>query len=105
MGRDMDEDVPRNNNGKVTKRVPKGTSAYQAAWIVDSEDEDYSEDDDEDDDMEMTLDNGDDHVEPADLVFGSNSNNDDIDEEYEEIELEEKGGYKDELDPEEERRQ
>ncbi|KAG2218809.1 hypothetical protein INT45_005456 [Circinella minor] len=105
MGREMDEDMSRNNNGKVTKRVPKGTSAYQAAWIVDSEDEDYSEDEDEDDDMEMTLDNGDDHVEPADLIFGNNNNNDDIDEEYEEIELEEKGGYKDELDPEEERRQ
>ncbi|KAI9246121.1 hypothetical protein BDA99DRAFT_527523 [Phascolomyces articulosus] len=101
MGREMDQDVPR-ADGKVTKRVPKGTSAYQAAWIVDSEDEDYSEDD-EDDDMEMAVDNnGDDDVQPAEAEFGSGSH---IDEEYEEIEMESKGGYKDELDPEEERRQ
>lgn len=30
------------------KRVPKGTSAYQAAWIIDSDGEDFDEDDDED---------------------------------------------------------
>ena len=24
---------------KIVKRVPKGTSEYQAAWIIDSEDE------------------------------------------------------------------
>ena len=32
---------------KITKRVPKGTSEYQAAWIVDSGDE--NDEDDEDD--------------------------------------------------------
>ncbi|KAI9499343.1 hypothetical protein BDB00DRAFT_880972 [Zychaea mexicana] len=99
MGREMDDDRPQ--SGKVTKRVPKGTSAYQAAWIVDSEDEDYSEDD-EDDDMEMAVDNDEDDVQPADYELGRSN---DLDEEYEDIELEEKGGYKDELDPEEERRQ
>ena len=30
-----------------TKRVPKGTSAYQAAWIVDDEEEDGLDDDEE----------------------------------------------------------
>lgn len=34
---------------KRVKRVPKGTSAYQAAWIFDEDDED---DDDADDDIE-----------------------------------------------------
>lgn len=39
---------------KRTKRVPKGTSEYQAAWIEENEDEDDGEDDeDEDDDEEM----------------------------------------------------
>ncbi|KAI8148996.1 hypothetical protein BJV82DRAFT_663344 [Fennellomyces sp. T-0311] len=94
MGRQMDQD------GKVTKRVPKGTSAYQAAWIVDSEDEDYSEDED-DDEMDMAMDNEDD-AEPADVEFSQSSA---LDDEYEDIVLEEKGGYKDELDPEEEQRQ
>lgn len=43
---------------KDIKRVPKGTSAYQAAWIVDSEDENESEDDysDMDDEMEVNQD-------------------------------------------------
>ncbi|XP_050723085.1 pre-rRNA-processing protein TSR1 homolog isoform X2 [Eriocheir sinensis] len=35
---------------KYTKRVPKGTSEYQAAWIVESDDEGGSVGDDEDDD-------------------------------------------------------
>ena len=39
---------------KRTKRVPKGTSEYQAAWIEENEDEEDGEDDeDEDDDEEM----------------------------------------------------
>ena len=39
------------NEKKVVKRVPKGTSEYQAAWIINSDDEgDNDEDDDDDDD-------------------------------------------------------
>ena len=34
---------------KVVKRVPKGTSEYQAAWIINSDDEGDNDDDDEDD--------------------------------------------------------
>ncbi|KAK4052993.1 ribosome biogenesis protein tsr1 [Microbotryomycetes sp. JL221] len=34
------------------KRVPKGTSAYQAAWIIDESDGEYEQGDDDDDDME-----------------------------------------------------
>ncbi|XP_064632502.1 pre-rRNA-processing protein TSR1 homolog [Lineus longissimus] len=39
-------------NKAVVKRVPKGTSEYQAAWIVDSGDENEDDDDDDDDDDE-----------------------------------------------------
>lgn len=45
------------NQKKVTRRVPKGTSDYQAFWILDDEDEkaeeDVSDDDAEMDDAEM----------------------------------------------------
>lgn len=98
--RRMDEDEER-SSGKVKKRVPKGTSAYQAAWIVDSEDEEYSEEEDDDGDMRMEMDD-DEVVEPAENSYPP----EDDDEQYEEIELENgKDEYKDELDPEEEQRQ
>ncbi len=35
---------------KAVKKVPKGTSDYQAAWIVAEEEEEEDEDDDDDDD-------------------------------------------------------
>ncbi|KAG9485824.1 hypothetical protein GDO78_008743 [Eleutherodactylus coqui] len=49
---------------KVQKKVPKGTSTYQAAWILDdeesgeedSEDHDYNDDDMDDDDQEDAMD-------------------------------------------------
>ncbi|XP_062567318.1 pre-rRNA-processing protein TSR1 homolog, partial [Saccostrea cucullata] len=34
---------------KLVKRVPKGTSEYQASWIVDSEEEEINDDDESDD--------------------------------------------------------
>ncbi|XP_053257368.1 pre-rRNA-processing protein TSR1 homolog [Podarcis raffonei] len=42
---------------KMTKRVPKGTSAYQAAWILDNNDEleSGSEEDDEEEDKEENM--------------------------------------------------
>ncbi|KAI9323514.1 hypothetical protein BX666DRAFT_1887721 [Dichotomocladium elegans] len=88
-------------SGKVTKRVPKGTSAYQAAWIVDSEDEEYSEEEEDDSDMAMAVDNNDDDdvVAPAEFQFSSRDDED----EYEEVELESKQGYQDELTAEEEK--
>ncbi|KAI8376255.1 uncharacterized protein BYT42DRAFT_498260 [Radiomyces spectabilis] len=94
----------RSQEGKQTKRVPKGTSAYQAAWIVDEEDEEYSEyeDDDEEEMVDAdigTMDDGDD-VEPAE---GMSSFPDD--DEYEEIEMEGKNNDDDEFDAEEEARQ
>ncbi|KAI7898168.1 uncharacterized protein BX663DRAFT_525916 [Cokeromyces recurvatus] len=86
---------------EIKKRVPKGTSSYQAAWIVDEDDEDYSEVEEEDDDTMMQEDDDDDDdiVQPADSSFPIEE------EEYEEIELESKDTYKDELDAEEEARQ
>jgi pre-rRNA-processing protein TSR1 len=96
-GQSMDAD------GKVTKRVPKGTSAYQAAWIVDEEDE-YSDVDEDDDDQEI-MDDDDENVEPAGADTGFPTFDDD--EEYEHIEMngKEKAEDEDEFDAEEEDRQ
>ena len=85
------------DSGKRTKRVPKGTSAYQAAWIFDDEDEDDDDDEDEDDedtDEDGELDDEED-AESAGLIGE--------DEETEEIELDSRKGdaYRD-LDPEQE---
>ena len=38
---------------KVLKRVPKGTSDYQAAWITNSDDEEEPGDDENDEDNEF----------------------------------------------------
>jgi len=40
---------------KEIRKVPKGTSTYQAAWIIDSEDENDSEEDYSDEDMKMEV--------------------------------------------------
>lgn len=81
---------------KRTKRVPKGTSAYQAAWIVDDNDLDDDEDEDEDDEDEMEVEDGD---EAPQLVEAGDEDED----ETEEIELDSRteGAHRD-LDPEEE---
>lgn len=45
-GPDIDDSIPDAKNGttpKAVKRVPKGTSEYQAAWIVDESDEEDGE--------------------------------------------------------------
>ncbi|KAI9029985.1 hypothetical protein CLU79DRAFT_418195 [Phycomyces nitens] len=81
---------------KLKKRVPKGTSAYQAAWIPDDENEDYSDYEEDADDMMM--DDGDDVDSVGGGAFDEN-------EDYEDIELEEKKAEDDELDLEEEERQ
>ena len=95
MGHEMFEDRPQ---ATKTKRVPKGTSQYQAAWIVDSEDEDYSEDDeDEDGDMDMVQEDEEDVVPAAATEFPRD------DEESEQLELERRQEYQDELTAEEER--
>jgi pre-rRNA-processing protein TSR1 len=84
---------------KRTKRVPKGTSAYQAAWIFDDDDgeEDEGDEDDEmDDDEEEGI--AEDDAEGGDV--------DDEVEETEEIELDSrKGETHRDLDPEQEERE
>ncbi|KAI7882788.1 uncharacterized protein EV154DRAFT_471218 [Mucor mucedo] len=89
----------RNLDGddQIKKRVPKGTSSYQAAWIVDEEDADYSEEEEEEEDKMMDDEDDDDVVKPA---YPEEDEDD-----YEEIEMEGKDGYKDEFDAEEEARQ
>lgn len=80
---------------KRTKRVPKGTSAYQAAWIFDDDD---GEEDEDDDDMDEDGDLEDGDVAPQ-LVDAD-------EEETEEIELDSRRGetHRD-LDPEQEERE
>lgn len=71
----------RNMMKKRTRKVPKGTSSYQAAWIVDSDQEE--EDDDEasfDAEMDTSVK---DHVSEA---------QDYSDEEYEHVELDDRSG-------------
>ncbi|KAG2171939.1 hypothetical protein INT43_001415 [Umbelopsis isabellina] len=91
-----------NDGSKVTKRVPKGTSVYQAAWIVDEEDAEYSDIDDEDD--ENMMEDDDEDVEPAgaDTEFPSF----DDDDEYENLDMNGKENEEeDEFDAVEEDRQ
>ncbi|ORX57411.1 DUF663-domain-containing protein [Hesseltinella vesiculosa] len=103
---EADERVRRmqQDQASTKKRVPKGTSAYQAAWIVDEEDDDFYSDEDEDEDQAMTVDQEDyedDIIEPAGAMNGDVG-----DEEYEEIEMEKADNQEeDELDLEEEQRQ
>lgn len=88
-------------DSKRTKRVPKGTSAYQAAWIVDDDDGEGDEDEDEDEDDE-------DMSEDGEGMEGGDVDEDLIgdDEETEEIELDSRteAGHND-LDAEDEERQ
>jgi pre-rRNA-processing protein TSR1 len=85
---------------KRTKRVPKGTSAYQAAWIVDDDDGEGDEDDEDEDDEDMS--------EDGEGMEGGDVDGDLIgdDEETEEIELDSRteAGHND-LDAEDEERQ
>lgn len=82
---------------KRTKRVPKGTSAYQAAWIVD--DNDLEGDDDDEDENEMD-------VEDDDETLEINGGSDDEEVETEEIELDARaeGAHRD-MDADEEERE
>ncbi|GJJ78867.1 pre-rRNA-processing protein TSR1 [Entomortierella parvispora] len=87
---------------KAIRRVPKGTSNYQAAWIIDSDHE--SDDEHDEDDMEE-----DDRMDDDDLP--SARDNEDSGEEYEDLEEEaeeeekDEEVYEDELEDEEEARQ
>lgn len=87
------------------KRVPKGTSAYQAAWIVDDDEADDDDDDDLGSDMETDAgENGDSphhctSLGQALLIAVSDE------EEMEEIELDTREQQHDDMAPEEEEEQ
>lgn len=106
---DMDQEQPfptdeeiaaaqlENQKKKMVKRVPKGTSAYQACWIPDEEDvdgegededEDESEGDEEDEDfMSCNSDKESQHEEMS-QADGEEEVDEGVDEEYEEVALE-----------------
>src|SRR5437764_5658229 len=51
---DIPDALPGTTPKKIVKRVPKGTSSYQAAWIIDSgSDDEYEDYTDEDGDVNM----------------------------------------------------
>ena len=68
--------VEREDKSKAVKKVPKGTSEYQASWIIDSEEEEESgdekdgsdADDDDDDDDSILCDMRDDSDSDASMV-------------------------------------
>ncbi|CAG8658781.1 18905_t:CDS:10 [Dentiscutata erythropus] len=98
----MKSDIPNAPPGttprKIIKRVPKGTSSYQAAWIVDSDDDNSDGFSDEDGDINMCYEDDDSHLSNYEANYDE--------EEYEDIEVESKQtGLNDHLDPEEEDRQ
>lgn len=80
------------NSAKVKKRVPKGTSSYQAAWIVDSGDEQDDDDDEEDEDgmkaIDERMEEDDDEMESEDGMDEDDDDLDEEDEEYEDVALE-----------------
>ena len=86
---DMEENTSEGAVPKKTRRVPKGTSSYQAAWIVDEESEGGDDQQEEDyqgeDDFMMDAAQEVPEEEHEASVAGDVS-----DEEYEEIELEDK---------------
>ncbi|RGB27862.1 hypothetical protein C1646_717555 [Rhizophagus diaphanus] len=98
----IEDNILETTPKKTVKRVPKGTSTYQAAWIVDSgsdnDDEDYT---DEDGDINMTFENDVGKLSAEEEIDNENE------EEYEEIEVETRTSTLNDpkLDPEEEAKQ
>jgi pre-rRNA-processing protein TSR1 len=90
---------------KRTKRVPKGTSAYQAAWIVDEDEYDDGDEDEDEDEDEMDVE-GDEGEQAVADGFGREGGDEEDEEETEEIELDSRRGetHRD-LDPEQEERE
>ena len=104
-----DEEMSSNKGGAIGserrfKRVPKGTSAYQAAWIFDDEDDDGMLDRDGDgyEDRNGDMQN-DDQTDEQNEELNDPSVVHDEAEETEEIELDfRRGGTHRDLDPEQE---
>ncbi|GBB94661.1 hypothetical protein RclHR1_00240009 [Rhizophagus clarus] len=97
----IEDNMPETTPKKIMKRVPKGTSSYQAAWIVDSGSDDGEDYTDEDGDINMTYEN-----DTGKLLAEEEAGNED-EEEYEEIEVETRTSTLNDpkLDPEEEAEQ
>jgi pre-rRNA-processing protein TSR1 len=90
------ENKLRNMSKKRVRKVPKGTSSYQAAWIIDSDHEGDVEDDETVFDAEMDSSMKDDASEAQDYS----------EEEYEQVELDDRSGAFDStIDPEQEEKE
>uniref|UniRef100_A0AAV2J1V5 Pre-rRNA-processing protein TSR1 homolog n=1 Tax=Knipowitschia caucasica TaxID=637954 RepID=A0AAV2J1V5_KNICA len=82
-------EAEESRKNKRVMKVPKGTSDYQAAWIVDEENEDVdgesSEEDDDDDDMMDEAMEGDEDLHSQEPTSSCVSEDDDAEEEEEEV--------------------
>ncbi|TIB81263.1 DUF663-domain-containing protein [Wallemia mellicola] len=54
-GERLQEEAEAAEENAKSRKVPKGTSSYQAAWIVDDNDDDLSDDEESDEEAEMEL--------------------------------------------------
>nr|CAG8597561.1 7061_t:CDS:2 [Entrophospora candida] len=100
---ELPDALPGTTPKRILKRVPKGTSTYQATWIVDaqSEEEDFY-DDEEDDNMEVEgMEN------ELENNTGSHLTNfgDEDEYEYDEIEMDKKLNLSNQLESDEEDKQ
>ena len=88
--RNKEHEVPDVPFGGLTKKkVPKGTSSYQAAWILE----------DDEDGEELSSDDGMDHESVHSVTKSASSEEEE--EEYEEVDMESRVGHFDELGEEE----
>lgn len=69
---------------KRTRKVPRGTSSYQAAWIVDSDQEDGTDDDEDSTALDMEMDTS--------VKENGSEGHDFSEEEYEQVELDDRSG-------------
>jgi pre-rRNA-processing protein TSR1 len=83
-------DAPKGTTPRIIKRIPKGMSEYQAAWIVDETDDEDDRKDENGSDGEMREEEGEEE-EMVDLVIDEDKDMDtdrrDVD--YEDLDLEE----------------
>jgi pre-rRNA-processing protein TSR1 len=93
------------NEPRRTKRVPKGTSAYQAAWIFDDEDDEAeAEEEDEEDEDGMEVEGGRDGPSGVAEEYGRDGDEDEEETELIELDSRRSEAHRD-LDPAQEERE
>ncbi|EKM80586.1 hypothetical protein AGABI1DRAFT_119186 [Agaricus bisporus var. burnettii JB137-S8] len=91
-GQEHIPDASKGTTPKIVKRIPKGMSEYQAAWIVDETDDEDDGEEGEGGDHEME--EQEEQEEMVDLVIGENKDTESAiqqDADFEDLDLEEEG--------------